>query len=337
MDSTEITTVELRQTLSAEMLLTRMRAVEQIVAEVMIEGIHYGPVPGVPGKKMVDKPGVEILAATFQLALDYDVEHSTGADGERQYVVKCLVKHQATGAFLGSGLGEASTAETKYKWRKAGKTEYDRTAEDRRRLKTYVEKGKEQNVFQVREENEDKANTALKQAGTRAARDAVMAVLGVRGMVLGGAADNRGAKVGVGKQPVAALLRVALLKGESEKTVTDLLAQHRKFTGKLEAMTAADLAWLFEGLAALDNRVDPATGEVVVVEPAVDPQHTHHPDDVAAGNLPTDAERAVDSDDDKTDYWPDGEQVPGMDAKAFKASREPTSEAAPAAPDGKLV
>lgn len=34
------------------------------------------------------------------------------------------------------------------------------------------------------------------------------------------------------------------------------------------------------------------------VTPEPDPQHTHHPDD--AGNTITDAERAVDSDDDPT-------------------------------------
>lgn len=47
--------------------------------------------------------------------------------------------------------------------------------------------------------------------------------------------------------------------------------------------------------------IDPTTesGDAYLTECAADdPQHTHHPDDVAGGNLPTDTERAQGGDDD---------------------------------------
>lgn len=176
------------QSIPVEQITGRMKAVEQVVENVMVEGVHWGDVPGVPGQKMIDKPGIEILAATFQLALDYVVDTSTTPDGELRYIAKCRVLQQGTEAYLGSGMGECSTGETKYLWRRASQEEYDAAGEDRRRVKTktYEDSGKTVETLQVRENNADKANTALKQATTRAARDAVLGVLGVRGMVLQG-------------------------------------------------------------------------------------------------------------------------------------------------------
>jgi len=277
------------QPIPVEQIVGRMRSVEQIVGEVMEEGVHFGDVPGVPGQQMIDKPGVEVLAATFQLALDYVVDATTTPDGELRYIVKCRVLQQATEAYLGSGMGECSTAETKYLWRRASKDEYEAAGEDRRRVKTWTDKrGGTEQTLQIRENEADKANTALKQACTRAARDAVLGVLGVRGMVLKGGrqagrqsrgpAPRQQAERGgqrrpqerppiAGTQRVRELLGFAAERGIGQETVlADLRAERSYQASSLAPLTVADYEWCIERYADL-GQVDPETGEVAGEEP----------------------------------------------------------------------
>ncbi|MDI9600118.1 MAG: hypothetical protein QM323_11615 [Acidobacteriota bacterium] len=277
------------QPIPVEQIVARMRSVEQIVAEVMEEGVHFGDVPGVPGQKMIDKPGVEVLAATFQLALDYVVDATTTSDGELRYIVKCRVLQQASEAYLGSGMGECSTAETKYLWRRASKEEYEAAGEDRRRVKTWTDKrGHTEQTLQVRENEADKANTALKQACTRAARDAVLGVLGVRGMVLKGGrqvgrqsrgpAPRRPTERGdrrapqerppiAGSQRVRELVGFAAERGISQETILEDLRAERDYqAGSLAPLTLGEYEWCMARYGAFPP-VDPETGEVAGDEP----------------------------------------------------------------------
>ena len=136
-------------------------------------------------------------------------------------------------------------------WRKASKAEYDATGEDRRRTKTttYQDSGRTVETLQIRENNVDKANTALKQACTRAARDAVLGVLGVRGMVLGRPADKgrAGQQQGsrsqqrrqqqqnraplAGREATQLLLDEASDRGIGKDTVLEDLREHRARLG----------------------------------------------------------------------------------------------------------
>jgi hypothetical protein len=70
---------------------------------------------------------------------------------------------------LGEGIGECSSNEEKYKWRKAYDEEWNATPENRRRIKFGKYKDK-----QVRTEPADVANTILKMAKKRAQVDAVI-------------------------------------------------------------------------------------------------------------------------------------------------------------------
>lgn len=250
------------QALQADVLLARMQAVEKVVREVMSPGIHYGPVaPGVAGN-MLYKAGSEVLAAAFQLALEYEIETDASEDG-RRYVATCRVTHQPSGIFLGSGLGECSTSETKYKWRSAHSKEYDATAPDRRREKV-TKKG--ERYFQVREEVDDKTNTALKMACKRAASDAILAVLGVRGKVLidgAGDASEQRAAIRVGDEAIATLLRLAAVKGTDESGLLKAARSHHGYRGRLADVPASLYGWMIEQLVALPDKVDPISGEVV--------------------------------------------------------------------------
>lgn len=289
------------QPVPVEQIIGRIKAVEQVVSEVMVEGVHWGDVPGVQGQKMIDKPGVEVLAATFQLALDYVVDASTTPDGELRYIVKCRVLQQGTEAYLGSGMGEASTAETKYMWRGASREEYEATGEDRRRLKTktYQDSGRTVETYQVRENNVDKANTAIKQACTRAARDAVLGVLGVRGMVLQGnrqqaqtRSQERRTQAQRGGQDTAS---TAATEAQKKRIRGDV-----RTAGIADAMLAAVLEQRY-GAAGVDQLTKQQASDLIQRPISPEEQAAAAGVDPVTGEVPG---------DDDGDYWPEDEGAP---------------------------
>jgi hypothetical protein len=48
--------------------------IHRILNEVMVEGIHYGKIPGTGDKPTLLQPGAEKLCVTFRLAPKYHVE-----------------------------------------------------------------------------------------------------------------------------------------------------------------------------------------------------------------------------------------------------------------------
>lgn len=143
-------------------------AVQEVMRSVMKSNVHYGTIPGAGDKPTLLKPGAEVLCMTFRIADDYEVEDLSGP-GFVRYRVKCIGRHQATGVALGSGLGEASTDEEKYKWRKAVCTkEWEDTPKDLRRVKYGRKTGGHYTIEQIRTEPADLANTVLKMACKRA-------------------------------------------------------------------------------------------------------------------------------------------------------------------------
>lgn len=160
------------RSLTAADIRAQVNLIQDVMKEVMQEGVHYGKVPGTNGKSLW-KPGAEKLMATFRLAGDPEVE-SLGEDGEFHYRVK-LKLTTASGQFVGAGIGECSSLEEKYAWRKAvSKKEFDATPENRRRVK-YKSDGELQ---QVRTNPWDVSNTILKMAKKRAQVDAVITATG---------------------------------------------------------------------------------------------------------------------------------------------------------------
>lgn len=160
------------RSLTAADIRAQVNLIQDVMKEVMQEGVHYGKVPGTNGKSLW-KPGAEKLMATFRLAGDPEVE-SLGEDGEFHYRVK-LKLTTAGGQFVGAGIGECSSLEEKYAWRAAvSKKEFDATPENRRRTK-YKRDGE---VQQVRTNPWDVSNTILKMAKKRAQVDAVITATG---------------------------------------------------------------------------------------------------------------------------------------------------------------
>ncbi|SDW93781.1 hypothetical protein [Lysobacter enzymogenes] len=156
------------RSLTAADVRAQVNLVQDVMREVMIEGTHYGKIPGTNGKSLW-KAGAEKLMATFRLAGDPEVE-SLGSDGEVHYRVKVRLS-TASGQFVGAGIGECSSQEDKYAWRASvNEKEFNATPENRRRIK-YTRDGEKK---QVRTNPADVSNTILKMAKKRAQVDAVI-------------------------------------------------------------------------------------------------------------------------------------------------------------------
>ncbi len=142
-------------------IIAHVALVQEVMRAVMKQEIHYGVIPGTD-KPTLYKQGAEVLCMAFRVADTYQVEDLSTNQVVR-YRVTCTGMHQTSGVVLGSGMGEASSGEEKYKWRKAYQEEFDSTQADMRRVK----KGK-YTTMQVRTEPADLANTILKMANKRA-------------------------------------------------------------------------------------------------------------------------------------------------------------------------
>ena len=142
-------------------IIAHVALVQEVMRAVMKPDVHFGVIP-VTEKHTLLTQDAEVRCMAFRVADSYQVEDLSTADTVR-YRVTCLGTHQTSGVVLGSGMGEASSGEEKYKWRKAFDDEFNATPENLRRIK----KGK-YTTKQIRTEPADLANTILKMANKRA-------------------------------------------------------------------------------------------------------------------------------------------------------------------------
>ena len=149
-------------------IIQHIQLVQEVMHTVMKPDVHYGIIPGTD-KPTLYKNGAEVLCMVFRIAQSYEVIDMSTADTVR-YRSICTGTHQMSGLTLGSGMGEASSGEAKYKWRKAYQSEFDATPESLRRTYQGYDKKRKQSftVMQVRTEPADLANTILKMANKRA-------------------------------------------------------------------------------------------------------------------------------------------------------------------------
>lgn len=166
--SGKLTVIENEQrALTAIDMRAQVNLVQEVMQAVMKKDTHYGVIPGTK-KPSLYKPGAEVLAATFRIAVSYRVEDLSAA-GEVRYRIAAVGTHQTSGIVLGEGMGECSSGEEKYRWRRAiCEEEFDLMAENRRRIKFGKYQGKVEKTKQVRTEPADQANTILKMACKRA-------------------------------------------------------------------------------------------------------------------------------------------------------------------------
>jgi hypothetical protein len=160
------------RSLTAADVRAQVNLMQDVMAEVMRDGTHYGTIPGTKAKSLW-KAGAEKLMATFRLSGDPDTE-DLSVNGEFHYRVKVRLA-TPSGQFIGAGIGECSSLEEKYAWRAAVcDEEFDATPENRRRVKFSKYQGRVEKKKQIRINPADVSNTILKMAKKRAQVDAVI-------------------------------------------------------------------------------------------------------------------------------------------------------------------
>ena len=163
--------------MAAQQVLQHAVVVQEVMQAVMKPEIHFGKIPGTD-KPTLFQPGADKLLMAFRIAPEFGIEDLSTADCVR-YRVTCRGVHQVSGVALGSCVGEASSNEEKYKWRRAvNDKEFDATPITHRRVKY----GKNYDVKQIRTEPADVANTVLKMAEKRAKIGMVLNVTGASDM-----------------------------------------------------------------------------------------------------------------------------------------------------------
>lgn len=154
--------------LATSEVIARTLQIREVMEKVMKRDVHYGVIPGTQ-KPTMYQPGADVLAVTFRIAPKVDqIDDLSTADSVR-YRVRVQGVHQITGELLAEGVGECSSDEEKYRWRKpVVDDEWKETAEDRRREKwAKGQGGKPYKQKQIRTSPADVANTVLKMAVKR--------------------------------------------------------------------------------------------------------------------------------------------------------------------------
>ncbi len=159
--------------LTATEIQTQVNVIQQVMEQVMKKDVHYGVIPGTQEPTLY-KPGAEKILTTFRLAVDPDVEDLSN-DDEIRYRIKVRLS-SFDGRFVGAGVGECSSNEEKYKWRRTYiEQEFEETDMSMRREKWVKPYNKPaQKLKQIRTNPADLANTILKMAKKRALVDATL-------------------------------------------------------------------------------------------------------------------------------------------------------------------
>ncbi len=152
----------------------QVNTIQKVMKQVMKKDVHYGVIPGTKTPSLY-KPGAEKIMATFRLSADPQITDLSDGDQIRYQVKVNLVS--PSGVFVGSGIGECSSNEEKYKWRRAiCDEEFEEAPEARKREKWSKGWQNKPNYKQkqIRTEPADLANTILKMAKKRALIDGVL-------------------------------------------------------------------------------------------------------------------------------------------------------------------
>ena len=157
---------------SVEEVRAQADLIQELMRSVMKPDVHYGIIPGFGNKPSLYKPGAEKILTAYKIAVR-PVIYDLSNDNEIRYRV--VAKGYSSGQFVGGGVGECSTNEEKFKWKKAVcEEEWESTPEDRRRLRWHKNRynnWKLTSTKQIRAESADQANTVLKIAKKRAMID----------------------------------------------------------------------------------------------------------------------------------------------------------------------
>lgn len=102
----------------------RFNAVNQLVKDVMQEGIHFGTIPGV-AKPSLLKPGAECVCTLFGWSPRFEIvekiEDWDAAEPTFYYLIRCSLYRAEQ--FVGEALGSANSRESKHRYRWVAESE----------------------------------------------------------------------------------------------------------------------------------------------------------------------------------------------------------------------
>lgn len=115
-----------------EIIVARRELIRDAIGKIMVDGHHYGVIPGTEGpagpdgkkkepKKVLLKPGAECLCNLFQLTPTFDPQIRELPNEHREIRMTCTLTHRGSGAVVASANGSCSTMESKYRWRLASR------------------------------------------------------------------------------------------------------------------------------------------------------------------------------------------------------------------------
>jgi hypothetical protein len=172
--------VEYQRPLTAVQVRAQVQLIQEVMAAVMVKDVHYGVIPGTQ-KPTLYKPGSEKILSTFRIAAyPKEIEDLSNYD-EIRYRVKVHGLSMLDGSLIGVGIGECSSSEEKYKWRRpVCDEEFNEAPEDRKRLKWFKGYGDKPpyQQKQIRTNPSDVANTVLKMAKKRGQIDMTLTATG---------------------------------------------------------------------------------------------------------------------------------------------------------------
>jgi len=100
----------------------QVQYIQQVMKDVMIDGEHYGVIPGTGnGKKTLLKSGAEKLCFVFRLAPEFEIVRSVEDEKFILFDIRCRLIHIPSGQVMGTGMGSCSSREEKYGWRKGAR------------------------------------------------------------------------------------------------------------------------------------------------------------------------------------------------------------------------
>jgi len=119
-------TIQKLQPLTRDIIRDHNELIEFVVREEMIEGIHYGIIPGTKNRTLL-KPGGDLLKRTFNLLDHYEIQLIDEGDMHRTYEITCKLQSLVTEKVYAVGYGTCSTLESKYRYKwiyKNGRKDY---------------------------------------------------------------------------------------------------------------------------------------------------------------------------------------------------------------------
>lgn len=157
-----------------ETIAHNIRQSERLVFSVLEKDIDYGRIPGTSQDGLWD-PGASKVINAFNAYPDYRVLYHVEEDSLISYTIQSMLTSRESQTVVGSGIGAASTKETKYKYRWVPDPKnYGYSAEEINTLKFKDNKYRITNP-----EYGELVNTMAKMAAKRADVDAAQSLPGV--------------------------------------------------------------------------------------------------------------------------------------------------------------